>query len=67
MTVGVDTHKDTHVGAAVDELGRILGTLQVTADERGYRKLLRFGERLGSVERFGVEGTGPTVPDWLGT
>jgi transposase len=58
VTVGVDTHGDVHVGAAVDDLGRILGTVQVTADERGYRDLLRFGEGLGSVERFGVEGTG---------
>lgn len=42
----------------MDELGRIVGTVQVTADQRGYRDLLRFAERLGSIERFGIEGTG---------
>ena len=26
VTGGVDTHKDTHVAAALDELGRVLGT-----------------------------------------
>lgn len=58
VMVGVDTHGEVHVAAAVDELGRILGRVEVTADERGYRELLRFSERLGGVERFGVEGTG---------
>ena len=26
VTGGVDTHKDTHVAAALDQLGRLLGT-----------------------------------------
>jgi transposase len=54
----VDTHSEAHVAAAVDELGRILGTVEIPADRRGYRELLRFSERLGTVEQFGVEGTG---------
>ena len=29
VMVGVDTHADQHVGAAVDQLGRLLGTLAV--------------------------------------
>jgi transposase len=58
VTVGVDTHGDVHVAAAVDELGRIMGTAKVTADQRGYRELLRFAERLGTIDRFGIEGTG---------
>jgi hypothetical protein len=28
VTVGVDSHKDIHVAAAVDQLGRLLGTLR---------------------------------------
>jgi transposase len=58
VTVGVDTHGEIHVAACVDEVGRILGTVQVTADQRGFGELLRFAERFGPVERFGVEGTG---------
>lgn len=58
VTVGVDTHGEIHVAAAVDQVGRILGTLEVAAEERGYRELVRFAERLGAVERFGIEGTG---------
>lgn len=58
VTVGVDTHGETHVAAAIDQVGRMLGTVQVTADQRGYRDLMRFAERLGPVQRFGVEGTG---------
>lgn len=58
VTVGVDTHGDVHVGAVVDELGRILGTVEVAADPAGYLQLLRFAERLGCIDRFGVEGTG---------
>lgn len=31
VTGGVDTHKDTHVAAALDQLGRVLGTCQRSA------------------------------------
>jgi transposase len=58
VTVGVDTHGDVHVGAVVDELGRILGTTSVPADRRGYLQLIRFAEGCGAISRFGVEGTG---------
>ena len=36
VTVGVDTHKDSHVGHAKDELGRDLGHLEVPTTVRGY-------------------------------
>src|SRR2546428_5208193 len=58
VTVGVDTHGDVHVGAVVDELGRILGTTSVPADRRGYLQLVRFAEGFGTISRVGVEGTG---------
>jgi transposase len=32
--------------------------VQVTAEKRGFRQLVSFAERLGRIERFGVEGTG---------
>jgi len=58
VTVGVDSHKETHVAAAVDQLGRILGTTSAPTTQRGYGQLERWARGLGRVERFGIEGTG---------
>jgi transposase len=58
VTVGVDTHKDTHVAAARDQLGRRLGTTQVPASRAGYAQLLAWAGALGEVAAWGVEGTG---------
>ena len=55
---GVDTHKDTHVAAAVDSAGRLLGTAAFAADADGYGRLLGWLESLGAVARVGIEGTG---------
>lgn len=55
---GVDTHKRTHVAAAVDAAGRLLGTAAFTADRRGYGQLLGWLGSLGVLARVGVEGTG---------
>jgi transposase len=58
ITLGVDTHKDTHVGVALDELGRLQGTLSVAANPAGYKKLLEWASGFGHLEHAGVEGTG---------
>lgn len=58
VTGGVDTHKDTHVAAALDEVGRVLGTEVVPATPAGYRRLLRWLRAFGEVGAVGVEGTG---------
>jgi transposase len=58
VTVGVDTHKDTHVAAARDQLGRRLGTTQVPTSSAGYAQLLSWAHALGEVAAWGVEGTG---------
>jgi transposase len=55
---GVDTHKDVHVAAVVDDRGKILDTAAFDADTRGYRALLRWMRSFGVVEKVGVEGTG---------
>jgi len=55
---GVDTHKDFHVAAVIDEVGRILGTETFPASAAGYRRLERWLERHGQVTKVGVEGTG---------
>ena len=58
VTVGVDTHLDSHVAAAIDQAGRLLDTKAFPASTRGYVALVTWAERLGPVERVGVEGTG---------
>ena len=58
VTGGVDTHKDSHVGAALDEVGRVLGTEVFPATAAGYRRLLRWLCGFGEVVAVGVEGTG---------
>jgi len=58
VTGGVDTHKDTHVAAALDQLGRLLGTEAFPATAAGYRSLLAWLGRFGRLVAVGVEGTG---------
>ena len=58
VTLGVDTHAETHVAAALDHAGRLLGTQVVPTTPAGYAALLAWASTLGSVDRVGVEGTG---------
>ncbi len=59
VIVGVDTHKDQHVGVAIDGLGGRLGdALVVDATNVGYARLLAWALSLGDVHAFGVEGCG---------
>ena len=58
VTGGVDTHADVHVAAAVDQVGRVLGTCSFPADEAGYAALLGWLAGHGELARVGVEGTG---------
>jgi transposase len=58
VTLGVDTHADTHVAAALDQLGRHLGTITVASTTRGFGELIDWASAFGIVDRVGVEGTG---------
>jgi transposase len=58
VTGGVDTHKDSHLAAALDELGRVLGTEEFATTSDGYRQLLRWLRAFGELVAVGVEGTG---------
>ncbi len=55
---GVDTHKDVHVAAVVDEAGRVLEVASFEATTKGYRQLLRWMGSFGHLAKVGVEGTG---------
>ena len=58
VTGGVDTHKDVHVAAALDGVGRVLGTEAFPTTTAGYRRLLGWLGRFGEIAAVGVEGTG---------
>ena len=58
IAVGVDTHKEEHVAAAVDAFGQLLGEIVVPASEEGYREFARWLDRLGEGVLVGIEGAG---------
>jgi hypothetical protein len=57
ITGGVDTHRDTHHAAVIDELGRELGDAEFPATPAGYRRLLAWMRTFGPLTRVGLEGT----------
>ena len=68
VTVGVDTHADVRVAAALDQLGRLLATQSVPSTQVCYRGLVTWASRLGALARFWKEGTssyGAGLTRWL--
>ena len=55
---GVDTHKDLHVAAVVDEQDRVIGTRSFATTRQGYRQMLAWMRAFGDLQRIGVESTG---------
>jgi transposase len=55
---GVDTHKDLHVAAVVDEQDRVIGTQSFATTRQGYRQMLAWMRSFGDLQRVGVESTG---------
>ena len=58
ITGGVDTHLDTHVAAAVDGNGGVLGVESFPTTTAGFAELHTWLASFGMLERVGVEGTG---------
>src|SRR5690348_2081977 len=58
ITGGVDTHADTHVAAALDPVGGLLGVREFPATAAGYAGLLGWLGGFGTVALAGIEGTG---------
>ena len=58
VTGGVDTHADTHVAAAIDHNGGVLGIESFPTNEVGYESLAGWLAGFGPVTQVGVEGTG---------
>src|SRR6516165_3619195 len=55
---GVDTHKDLHVAAVVDELDRVLESRCFATTRQGYKQMLTWMRSFGQLRRIGVEATG---------
>jgi transposase len=58
VTGGIDTHLDSHVAAALDVNGGVLGVESFPATRAGYASLSSWLAGFGHVDRVGVEGTG---------
>jgi transposase len=58
ITGGVDTHADTHVAAALDGIGGLLGVAEFPASPGGYAQLVSWLQGFGTVCLVGIEGTG---------
>lgn len=55
---GVDTNKDQHVAAALDQVGRLLGIAEFPATGDGYQRLHAWLARHGEIDAVGIEGCG---------
>lgn len=55
---GVDTHKDLHVAAVVDDYDRVLDTRSFATTRQGYRQMLAWMRSFGALQRIGIESTG---------
>ncbi|MGW7426032.1 IS110 family transposase [Streptomyces sp. NPDC054813] len=58
VVLGVDTHRDAHVASVLSATGAVLATDEFPATAAGYRALLKWARKSGTVRRAGVEGTG---------
>jgi transposase len=58
VTGGVDTHLDTHVAAALDPIGGLLGVERFDAGRVGEARLIAWLQGFGPIDKIGVEGTG---------
>lgn len=51
VVLGVDTHGEVHVAAVVSPLGKVLGTESFPVTAVGYRRLLVWARKRGTVRR----------------
>lgn len=58
VVLGVDTHKDVHVGAVLTMAGVLLATHSFATTSAGYQALLEWAHRFGEVSAAGIECTG---------
>jgi transposase len=57
IVVGIDTHKDQHVAAAIDPTAGLVATATFGNDGPGHAALAAWAAALGPIDCFGIEGT----------
>ena len=62
VMVGVDTHRDVHVAAVVDQTGRLLATQAFPASTRGYVALVTGLSVSDRSNASAWKGPGPMEP-----
>lgn len=55
---GVDTHKELHVAAVVDQHDRLLGSASFPTTRHGYKTMLAWMRSYGTLSRVGMECSG---------
>jgi hypothetical protein len=65
VTAGVDTHRDVHMVAVLDERDAELGCEAFAADPAGYRKAIAWVRAFGPIERSASRAPDPMVPGSL--
>ena len=55
---GVDTHKDLHVAAVVDQQDRVIETRCFATTRQGYRQMLAWMRSFGELQRIGIKSSG---------
>jgi len=55
---GVDTHKELHVAAVVDERDQLVKSRSFPTTRQGYRRMLAWMRSFGRLERVGLEAGG---------
>jgi transposase len=55
---GVDTHKDLHVAAVVDDCDRVLDTCSFLTTRQGNRQMPAWMRSFGDLQRVSIESTG---------
>jgi len=58
LYAGIDTHKDMHVVAVIDHLGKLVETRSWPTNSAGYKNMWEWMGSLGAIAVLGVEGTG---------
>ncbi|KUN61952.1 hypothetical protein AQJ54_33030 [Streptomyces griseorubiginosus] len=69
VVLGVDTHKDVHVAAVLDHLGRLLSSGEFPATAAGYRQLLYWARGTPARKRCGPgwSARAPMLQAWPAT
>ena len=67
VTIGIDPHKQSHSGVAVDRLGVQIAQRTVAARREGFGQLLEWGRRLDRERVWVLEDVRHVSAGWSGS